>query len=72
MGTKFLEVMCDELGIGSSGEYCRDNDAHFDRINVFYQETMGGKYDADNLVNHMCGKNGAKATATVLSTDSPL
>jgi hypothetical protein len=28
MGTQFLEVVCDEYGIGSCGEYCGDNDAH--------------------------------------------
>jgi hypothetical protein len=28
MGNKFLEVVCDEHGIGGSGEYCGDNDAH--------------------------------------------
>jgi hypothetical protein len=35
MGTKFWEVVCDELGIGGSGEYCGGNDAHLDRISVF-------------------------------------
>jgi tubulin beta len=44
MGTSFWEVVCDGHGIGSSGEYCGDNDAHFDRINVFYHETLGGRY----------------------------
>jgi tubulin beta len=39
MGTKFWEVVCDEHGIGGSGEYCGDNDAHLDRINVFYHVT---------------------------------
>jgi hypothetical protein len=39
-----LEVVCDEHGIGGSGEYCGDNDAHLDRINVFYHEAMGGMY----------------------------
>ena len=33
MSTKFLEVVCDENGIGGSGEYCGDNDAHLGRIN---------------------------------------
>jgi hypothetical protein len=28
-------------GIGGSGEYCGDNDAHLDRINVFYHEASG-------------------------------
>jgi hypothetical protein len=38
MGTKFWEVVCDEHGIGGSGEYFGDNDAHLDRINVCYLE----------------------------------
>ena len=44
MGTKFWEVVCDEHGIGGDGEYCGDNDAQLDRINVFYHEASGGKY----------------------------
>jgi hypothetical protein len=27
MGCKFLKVLCDEHGIGGSGEYCGDNDS---------------------------------------------
>jgi hypothetical protein len=38
MGTKFLKVVCDEHGIGGGGEYCGDNDAQLDRINVFSHE----------------------------------
>jgi hypothetical protein len=37
-------VVCDEHGIGGSGEYFGDNDAHLDRINVFHLEAFGGKY----------------------------
>ena len=44
MGTKFSEVVCDEHGIGGSGKYCGENDAHFDRINLLYHEASGGKY----------------------------
>ena len=44
MATKSWEVVCDEHGIGGSGEYCGDNDAHVDRINMFYHEASGGKY----------------------------
>jgi tubulin beta len=44
MGTKFWEVVCDEHGIGSSGEFCGDNHAHLDRINVFYYKALGGNY----------------------------
>jgi hypothetical protein len=36
MGTKLWEVVCDEPGIGGSGEYCGDN--------VFYHGTLCGKY----------------------------
>jgi tubulin beta len=36
--------VCDEHGIGGSGEYCGDNDAHLGRINVFHHEALGGKY----------------------------
>jgi hypothetical protein len=32
MSTKHWEVVCDEHGIGGSGEYCGDNDAHLGRI----------------------------------------
>ena len=34
MGTKFWEVVCDESGIGGSGEYFGENDAYLGRINV--------------------------------------
>jgi tubulin beta len=44
MGTKFLKVVCDEHGIGGDGEYCGDNDAQLNRINVFYHGALGGKY----------------------------
>jgi tubulin beta len=57
MGTKFWEVMNDDHVIGGSGDYCGDNDAHFGRISVFYQEALGDKYDADHLVNHTRGEN---------------
>jgi hypothetical protein len=30
MGTKLKVVLCDEHGIGGSGEYFDDNDAHLD------------------------------------------
>jgi|AntAceMinimDraft_5_1070358.scaffolds.fasta_scaffold228088_1 tubulin beta len=44
MGTKFLQVLCDEHGIGGDGEYSGDNDAQLDRINVLYHGASGGKY----------------------------
>ena len=45
MGTKFWEVVCDEHGIGGSGEYCGGNDAHLDRINVFLALHTSGPRD---------------------------
>jgi tubulin beta len=44
MGTKFLEVLCDEHGIGGDGGYCGGNDAQLDRIKMFYHEASGDKY----------------------------
>jgi tubulin beta len=44
MGTMFREVVCDEHGIGGSGKYCGDNDAHLGRISVFFHKASGGKY----------------------------
>jgi tubulin beta len=37
-------VLCDELGIGGSGESFGDNDAHLDITRVLYHETSGGRY----------------------------
>jgi hypothetical protein len=42
MGAKFLEVVCDENGIGGDGEYCGDKDSQLGRIYVFYNEASGG------------------------------
>jgi hypothetical protein len=44
--------MCDEHGIGGSGEYFSENDAHLERTYVFYHEVLGGKCDAGDPVNH--------------------
>jgi tubulin beta len=44
MGTQLWGVVCNEHGSGGSDEYCSYNDAHLDRTNVFYHETLGGKY----------------------------
>jgi tubulin beta len=43
MGTKYREMVCDELGIGGDGEYFGDNDAQLDRINVLNHEASGGE-----------------------------
>jgi tubulin beta len=44
IGIKFWEVVRGENGICGGGYYCGDDDAHFDRINVLYNEALGGKY----------------------------
>jgi tubulin beta len=44
IGIKFIQVLCDENGIGSDGEYCGDNNAQLDRINVLYHETSNNMY----------------------------
>jgi tubulin beta len=44
MGNKFGEVLFDVYGIGGSGDYCGEDDAHLGHINVFYHEALGGKY----------------------------
>jgi hypothetical protein len=38
------EVVCDEHGTGSGGEFCGDSDALLDRASVLYHEALGGKY----------------------------
>jgi hypothetical protein len=48
MGTKFWEVVCDEHGIGGSGKYCGDNDAHLDHINLV-NHTRGQKLGQEPL-----------------------
>jgi tubulin beta len=45
MGTKFLEVICDDHGIGGDGLYCGDNDAQLGRINVFLAPHTNGTRD---------------------------
>jgi tubulin beta len=44
MGTEFQEGLCDEHGVRGEREYCGENDAQLDRINVFYYEASGGQY----------------------------
>jgi tubulin beta len=38
-------VVCDEHVAGGDREYCGDNDTKLDRINMFYHEASGAKYD---------------------------
>jgi tubulin beta len=47
MGTKFLEVLCDERGIGGGGEYYGDSDSQQGRINVFYHEARAFLFDLE-------------------------
>jgi hypothetical protein len=64
-------VVCDEHGIGGSGEYFGYNNAHLDIISALYHESLGGKCDAENLVNHTCGqKLGQSPLQKGLSTNS--
>jgi tubulin beta len=56
LGTKILEVLCDEHGIGGHGEYCGDNDAQLGHINVFYHEASGGKYEIDDACTSPLGE----------------
>jgi len=44
IGQKFWEVISDEHGISSDGNYVGDNDQQLERINVYYNEASGGKY----------------------------
>jgi hypothetical protein len=46
---KFFFFFCDVHGIVGSGEYCGDNDAHLDRITVFYHESPGRQVRASCL-----------------------
>jgi hypothetical protein len=68
-------VLCDEHGIGSSGEYCGDNDAHLGRISVFYHEASGGKYVPRAVLFDLelgvisSVKTGPKTTTKGLSTN---
>ena len=70
MGNNNWEVVCDENGIGGSGEYCGDNDAHVDRINVVYHETLGGKY-APCAVLFNLDPDVIGAVATSINSESP-
>jgi len=44
IGAKFWEVMCEEHGIDPTGAYCGDNDIQLERLNVYFNEGMGGRY----------------------------
>ncbi|XP_077971662.1 tubulin beta-4 chain-like [Styela clava] len=44
IGTKFWEVISDEHGIDADGYYIGDNDLQLKRIDVYYNESAGGRY----------------------------
>ncbi|KAJ5078263.1 tubulin beta chain [Anaeramoeba ignava] len=44
IGAKFWEVISNEHGIDPTGVYNGDNQLQLDRINVYYNEAIGGKY----------------------------
>ncbi|XP_033105674.1 tubulin beta chain-like [Anneissia japonica] len=44
IGSKFWEVVSEEHGIAPDGSYNGDSDLQLERINVFYNEAIGGKY----------------------------
>jgi len=44
VGAKFWEVISDEHGIDPSGRYVGDSDLQLERINVYFNEAMGGRY----------------------------
>ncbi|KAI0214988.1 Tubulin beta-4 chain [Lamellibrachia satsuma] len=44
IGSKFWEVISDEHGIDPNGSYHGDSDLQLERINVYYNESLGGRY----------------------------
>ncbi|GMI60259.1 hypothetical protein ScalyP_jg2521 [Parmales sp. scaly parma] len=44
IGAKFWEVMCEEHGVSPDGNYIGDNDLQLERMNVYFNEGMGGRY----------------------------
>uniref|UniRef100_A0A2K5CBC0 Tubulin beta chain n=1 Tax=Aotus nancymaae TaxID=37293 RepID=A0A2K5CBC0_AOTNA len=46
IGAKFWEVISDEHGIDSAGAYHGDSDLQLERINVYCNEAIGGRYMA--------------------------
>ncbi|MBA0580557.1 hypothetical protein Gorai_022769, partial [Gossypium raimondii] len=47
IGSKFWEVICGEHGVDPTGRYNADgesSDNHLERINVYYNESSGGRY----------------------------
>lgn len=44
IGGKFWEVVCDEHGIDTKGNYIGDSHLQLERVNVYYNEASGGRY----------------------------
>ena len=44
IGSKFWEIVSDEHGIDTNGQYYGDSDLQLERINVYYNEASGGRY----------------------------
>ena len=44
IGTKFWEIICQEHGINESGTYDGDSDLQLERIDVYFNEGMNGRY----------------------------
>ena len=44
IGSKFWEQIADEHGINETGKYQGDNDMLLERIDVYFNEAMGGNY----------------------------
>ncbi|CAG7836872.1 unnamed protein product [Allacma fusca] len=68
LGSKLNEVICDEHGIDPNGTFMGESDLQLYKIDVFYQEAMGGNYvprtvlidldagDLDNVRGSMYGR----------------
>jgi len=44
IGSKFWEVVSDEHGVEAEGQYSGDSDLQLEKINVYYNESHGGRY----------------------------
>jgi len=49
IGAKFWEIISDEHGIDPTGAYHGDSDLQLERINFYYNEASGGKYEGWNF-----------------------
>lgn len=56
IGAKFWEVISDEHSIDATGTYYGDSDVQLERINVYYNEAVGGKYGKNVLKFHVLTK----------------